>query len=171
MFKDTLENEFVKAQKNASERERMLLFFPTCSFLGAGQFCVASRISGYSSIYTQCLFQLVGGLHLGMNWKLDAEWSLRDLNPTGAPGFYPSLELQKEALRSMKTSLKYSMSDLEMYQFSSIGILPSLVNRLKRTWENEDNMDFIVAVWVVECVDIVFVCIFYITYVRSVLDI
>lgn len=70
-----------------------------------------------------------------MNWKLDAEWSLRDLNPTGAPGFYPSLELQKEALRSMKTSLKYSMSDLEMYQFSSIGILPILVNRLKKTWE------------------------------------
>lgn len=57
-----------------------------------------------------------------MNWKLDAEWSLRDLNPTGAPGFYPSLQLQKEALQSMKTSLKYSMSDLEMYQFSLIGI-------------------------------------------------
>jgi len=66
--------------------------------------------AGYSSIYTQCLFQLLGGLHLGMNWKLDAEWSLRDLNPTGAPGFYPSLQLQKEALQSMKTSLKYSMS-------------------------------------------------------------
>ena len=29
MFKDTLENELVKAQKHASERERMLLFFPT----------------------------------------------------------------------------------------------------------------------------------------------
>ena len=29
MFKDTLENELVKAQKTASERERMLLFFPT----------------------------------------------------------------------------------------------------------------------------------------------
>ena len=74
-------------------------------------FFVASHISGYSSIYTQCLFQLLGGHHLG-NWKLDAEWSLRDLNPQGAPGFYPSLQLQKEALRSMKTSLKYSMSYL-----------------------------------------------------------
>ena len=86
-----------------------------------------------------------------MNWKLDAEWSLRDLNPTGAPGFYPSLELQKEALRSMKTSLKYSMSGLEMYQF--LCDWDSRVFLLYIKSENEDN-----AGGAVECIDMVCVC-------------
>ena len=112
----------------------MQMFFPACVIFVLLMLCcifylpffVASHISGYSSIYTQCLFQLLGGHHLG-NWKLDAEWSLRDLNPQGAPGFYPSLQLQKEALQSMKTSLKYSLSYLVGIHPILVGIHPILV--------------------------------------------
>ena len=66
--------------------------------------------SGYSSICTQGLFRLGGGLNQLGSWRLDADWSLRDLDPKGAPQHYPSMQLQQEQLRSMKTSLKYTTS-------------------------------------------------------------
>ncbi|CAK9087548.1 unnamed protein product [Durusdinium trenchii] len=68
---------------------------------------------GYSSICTQGLLQLSGQSLTQMStWRLDADWSLRDLDISGGPGRYPSMQLQMEKLRSLKTSLKYSATHL-----------------------------------------------------------
>ncbi|CAK9088018.1 unnamed protein product [Durusdinium trenchii] len=62
---------------------------------------------GYSSICTQGLLQLSGQSLTQMStWRLDADWSLRDLDISGGPGRYPSMQLQMEKLR------KYSATHL-----------------------------------------------------------
>ena len=86
---------------------------PVWRYMGDLEFSRKTReetSSGYSSICTQGLFQIGGGLNQLGSWRLDADWSLRDLDPKGGPQHFPSMQLQQEQLRSMKTSLKYSTS-------------------------------------------------------------
>ena len=65
---------------------------------------------GYASLCTQALLEL-GGFHAsGCAWRLYGDWSLRDLDPKGGPTRYPSMQLQSERLRSLKTSVKLRTS-------------------------------------------------------------
>lgn len=85
-----------------SERARRGLFFGT-------EFARQSKelaACGYVDLSTQSLCHVSGKLWNG-TWRLTTDWSLRDLDMRQPQ---PSLSLQQERLRSLKTSLKASLS-------------------------------------------------------------
>ena len=65
------------------------------------------KTCGYIDLSTQALCHVNGQFWEHGQWRVIGEWSLRDLDPRQP---HPSIPLQQERLRSLKTSLKASLS-------------------------------------------------------------